>query len=248
MNTPIDFEGYTPYYVQLKNELKSRIQMGEWRPGDQLPGEQELCQIYQVSRTVVRQALDVLDREHLIYRRKGKGTFVTVPKINASYAQKLSGFYHEMKIRGIEPVTHVLKRHIIDAPKKIADNLKLAVGTPIIEIERLRFLYDNPILFVTNYIPLSFCPALAEADLNNRSLYEFLENHTGMVIAFGSRSIEAVRANPVHSKLLEVNTGAPLLMLKSTSYLEDMTPVEYYFSYHRADRSCFQVEMIRVDS
>jgi GntR family transcriptional regulator len=153
-----------------------------------------------------------------------------------------------MKLKGIEPVTHVLQHQIINAPKKNAENMGLSVGAPIIEIERLRFLYDIPILLVTNYIPFSFCPALAEADLNNRSLYEFLESQTGMVIAFGIRSIEAVRANVVQSKLLEVNTGAPLLMLNSTSYLEDMTPVEYYFSYHRADRSRFEVEMIRVDS
>lgn len=248
MIPPIDFKSHIPYYVQMSDELKSLIQQGEWMPGDRLPGEQELCQIYQISRTVVRQALEVLERDHLIYRRKGKGTFVTEPKINASYAQKLSGFYHEMKTKGLEPVTQVLKHNVIEAPKKIADPLALAVGEPVVEIERLRFISNIPILLVTNYIPFSFCPSLAKADLTNRSLYEFLEDQTGMVIAFGARSIEAVQATPCQSQLLKVDPGAPLLMLRSTSYLENKTPVEYYFSYHRADRSRFEVEMIRIDS
>ena len=203
MTPPIDFNSHIPYYIQMSEELKLRIQRGEWKPGDQLPGEQELCHIYEVSRTVVRQALEVLERNHLIYRRKGKGTFVTTPKINANYPQKLSGFYHEMKTKGNEPLTRVLRHSVIDAPKKIADQLDLAVGDPVVEIERLRFIQNIPLLLVMNYVPFNFCPALAEADLNNRSLYEYLENHTGMVIAFGVRSIEAIRANPCQAELFK---------------------------------------------
>ena len=247
MTHSIDFESHIPYYVQFANLIKQQIQTGELNPGDQLPGEQELCQVFEVSRTVVRQALDVLGREQLIYRRKGKGTFVTQPMINASYAQKLSGFYHEMKLRGLEPMTRIIKHQVIQPPTRIANHLNLGPGESVVEIERLRFLYDIPILLVTNYIPYNFCPALAKAELTDRSLYDYLEDQTGMVIAFGKRSIEAVRAKPAQAELLEISPGSPVLKLESVSFLEDMTPIEYYYSYHRADRSRFNVEMFRVE-
>lgn len=247
MTQAIDFDSHIPYYVQFANLIKRQIQTGELNLGDQLPGEQELCQNFGISRTVVRQALDVLGREHLIYRRKGKGTFVTQPIINTSYAQKLSGFYHEMKMRGLEPTTRIIKNQVIRAPKRIAAQLDLSPGDLVVEIERLRFLFDIPILLVTNYIPHEFCPHLVKADLTNQSLYDFLEEQMGMVIAFGKRSIEAVRAKADQAELLEISPGSPVLKLESVSFLEDQTPIEYYFSYHRADRSRFEVEMFRIE-
>lgn len=246
MTPSIDFNSHIPYYVQFAKIIKEQIQTGELNPGDQLPGEQELCQIFDISRTVVRQALDILRRENLIYRKKGKGTFVTQPIINASYAQNLSGFYHEMKTRGLKPTTRIIKHQVIEPPKWIADRLDLDSKQSVVEIERLRFLYEIPIILVTNYIPLHICPSLAKADLTNRSLYDYLEEETGMVISSGKRLIEAVRAKPNQAELLEISTGSPVLKLESVCYLEDKTPIEYYYSYQRTDRSRLEVEIFRV--
>jgi GntR family transcriptional regulator len=82
MTEKINFESYIPYYIQLMDILKEKVQTGVWAPGDQIPGEQDLCEIYGVSRTVVRQALLELELEGVINRRKGKGTFIALPKIN----------------------------------------------------------------------------------------------------------------------------------------------------------------------
>ena len=94
--TTINFDSHIPYYIQLIEALKEKISLGEWKVGDQLPSEPELCEIYGVSRTVVRQALREIELEGLITRRKGKGTFIAEPKISESLAQKLTGFYQDM--------------------------------------------------------------------------------------------------------------------------------------------------------
>lgn len=241
----IDFDSNIPYYVQLITLIKSMIQSGNWKPGAKIPGELELCNAYGVSRTVVRQALRELELEGLVTARKGKGTFVTEPKINESLAQKLTGFYEDMVERGLNPTTEVLHHRIVPCPENVAAHLQIEPSAQVIDIYRRRSVGDAPIQVVTSFIPYDLCPKLATVDLTNRSLYEFLETQCGLLIVRGRRFIEAVAANETEAKLLQVERGSPLVMLDSISYLENGRPVEYYHAVHRGDRSRFEVELVR---
>ena len=245
-NNAIDFSSHIPYYIQLIEALKEKIRSGMWQPGDQIPSEPDLCDAYGVSRTVVRQALREIELEGLISRRKGKGTFVAEPKISESLAQKLTGFYQDMAERGHTIVSQVLHHKVVPANKKVAQYLGIDPGTSVIDIKRLRFVNDEPIVLVESYLPYELCSTLAEADITNQSLYEFLEKECGLIIAYGRRSIEAVLANKTEAKLLQIEVGAPLILLDSVSYLEDDTPIEYYHAVHRGDRSKFEVELVRI--
>ena len=242
----VDHTSPVPYYAQVKEALRERIEHDDWKPGDQLPGEPELCTMFDVSRTVIRQALTELMYEGLIVRAKGKGTFVAEPKIIEGLAQKLTGFYQDMADRGAPPVSRVLKQQLVPASAKVAGFLSLEPGTPVIEIERLRFVKDEPIVVVTTYLPYSRCPELLRTELTRQSLYALMEQRCGLTIARGHRTLEAVAANQYESELLQVNVGAPLMLLDSVSYLEDGTPIEYYHALHRGDRSRFEAELIRI--
>jgi GntR family transcriptional regulator len=242
----IDFNSHIPYYLQLIELLKNRMIQKVWKPGDQIPGEQDLCTEFGVSRTVVRQALGELENSSLIVRRKGRGTFVAEPKISESLVQKLTGFYQDMVEHGMKPITHVLSQVIEPANLKISGYLEIEPGAQLVKIERLRFIEEEPIQLVTSYIPLLLAPTLPEVDLTNRSLYEFLEKECGIFIAKGRRYIEAVSANEKEAKLLNVERGAPLMLLNSISFLEDGRPVEYYHALHRGDRTRFEVELVRA--
>jgi GntR family transcriptional regulator len=246
MKDSINFDSHIPYYIQLMDILREKIQNAEWLPGDQIPGEQDLCEHYQVSRTVVRQALRELDYEGVITRHKGKGTFISLPKISEGLVQKLTGFYQDMVERGLKPGSKVLHQNINPAGEKVARFLEIEPGINVIDIERLRFINDEPIQLVTTYIPFEICPGLASVDLANRSLYEYLEKECGIYIAKGHRYIEAVLANEREAELLGIERGAPLLMLDSVSYSEDGRPIEYYHALHRGDRSRFEVELVRL--
>lgn len=241
----INFSSHIPYYIQLIDLLKDQIQDKKWAPGEQIPGEQELCDTYGVSRTVVRQALRELELSGVITRRKGKGTFIAEPKINEGLIQKLTGFYQDMVERGLQPVTRVLHQRLAPASEKVAEFLDILPGTLVVDIQRLRFINDEPIVVVTTYIPLDVYPPLATVDLTNRSLYEFLEKEGGIFITRGRRYIEAVLANETEAALLEVEPGAPLMMLDSVSYTESGQPIEYYHALHRGDRSRFEVDLVR---
>jgi len=242
----INFESHIPYYIQLMEILKEQVLQNKWRPGDQISGEQELCETYGISRTVVRQALRELEFEGIINRRKGKGTFISTPKINEGLIQKLTGFYQDMIERGHTPGTKVLHQRTVGASEKIAKYLEIKPGTKVIDIQRLRFIDNEPIQLVTTYIPSSLCPDLIDVDLTHGSLYNYLEKEYGIFLARGRRYIESVLCNDNEAKLLEIEKGAPLLMLDSVSYTENGQPVEYYHALHRGDRSRFEVELVRV--
>ena len=115
LNPAVDRDSPIPYYIQVKKALQEHIDHGDRRPGDQLPGEPELCRMFDVSRTVIRQALRELEYEGLIVRQKGRGTFIAEPKIGESLVQQLTGFYQDMVQRGHTPVTQILKQQVVPA-------------------------------------------------------------------------------------------------------------------------------------
>ncbi len=246
LNTPIDFDSPIPYYIQLIEMLKEKINQDELKPGDQIPSEPELCEMYGISRTVVRQALKEMEYEGLIYRRKGKGTFVAEPKISESLVQKLTGFYQDMVERGHTPVTKVLRQEMEPANAKVARHLGLETGAPVFALERLRFVEDVPIVLVTTYLPQELVSELVDYEFSDKSLYGVLENELNLVLSHGRRWIEAVAANEREAELLQVDECDPLVMLESVTHLEDGTPIEYFHAVHRGDRSRFEVELVRI--
>jgi len=241
----VDRNSPIPYYVQIIQAIREQITNGHWQPGYQLPGETEFCQMYDVSRTVIRQALGELVYEGLITRIRGKGTFVAQPKIGESLVQRLTGFYHDMIERGYTPITEVLEQEVIPASPKVASHLKIAEGEMVLKINRKRSIEGVPIVLVTTYLPHKFCKGLEQENFRNQSLYAALENMFGIVIVSGRRTLEAVPANEYEAQLLEIERGAPLILLDSISYLEDGTPIEYYHAVHRGDRTRFEVELVR---
>ncbi len=218
-----------PLYAQVRAGVEARLAAGEWRPGDRIPGEPELCREYGVSRPVVRQALQELAAEGAIVRRKGLGTFVAEPKVvSRSLVHSLVGFYQDMERRGLSIETRVLEQSLQPAGEKIGFRLDLQSLAPVIKISRLRSVGGHPVVLVSSYLPYALCPGLIQADLRSQSLYAFLQQEYGLHIAAGRREIQAVLAGEEEARQLQVDRGSPLLRLESVSYLEDGRPMEYF--------------------
>jgi GntR family transcriptional regulator len=235
-----------PLYVQLRDALQEQIEQGVWVPGDQLPGDQELCEVYGVSRTVVRQALQELSYLGSIVRQRGRGTFVAEPKISStSLVHSLMGFQEDMVERGLELHSEVLDKVMLPADTKVAHYLELESLDPIVKLERLRFVEGEPIVHVTSFLPYDLCPTIMNADLSERSLYAFLEDECGLRIARGRRGIEAIAVNDTEAQLLQIEVGAPAIRMESVSFLQDGRPIEYFDALFRGDRSRFELEVAR---
>jgi GntR family transcriptional regulator len=243
----LDRKSHVPLYIQLKEVLNENIQRGQWKPLERIPGEPELCRSFGVSRTVVRQALKEMEYEGLIVREKGRGTFVAAPRISSrSLVHSLAGFYEDMAERGLEPINKILEQTIMPADPKLAEHLSLEEMEPVIKLTRLRFVGDEPIVWVTSYIPYEACRGLIQAELSNQSLYAFLERECSLRIHKGWRRIDAVAADEHQAVLFEIDEGSPLLRLESVSFLENGRPLEYFVALFRSDRTCFEVELDRI--
>jgi GntR family transcriptional regulator len=244
----VDHEKPVAYHTQVYEALEKLITTKRLRAGDQLPGEPKLCQIFGVSRPVIRQALDQLMRDGLVTRVMGKGTFVTEPKIREGLVGSLTGFHEDMIRQGYTPVSRTLKQALIPATEKIAAHLRLPVGTEVIELRRLRFVNNSPIQLLSTYLPATLCPIVLHADFTYQSLYALLRTECGVTIASGKRSIEAVLANKEEARLLEIPLGAPLILLDSVTYDDSGRAIEYYHAVHRSDRARFEVDLVRTNT
>ena len=242
----IDRTSSIPLYVQLRDALQNQIAQGAWVPGDQLPGDQELCEVYNVSRTVVRQALQELSFQGSIVRHRGRGTFVAEPKISStSLVHSLMGFHEDMVERGLAMQNEVLEKVMLPVNPKIAKYLELENLAPVVKLERLRFVEAEPIVHVTSYLPYDLCPTIMTADLSEQSLYAFLETECNLRIARGRRRIEAVAVHEPEARLLQIENGSPVIRMESVSYLQDGRPIEYFDALFRGDRSRFELEVAR---
>ena len=239
----IDKNSPVPYYYQLEQLLREKIENGRLKPGDALPSEAELCFIFRVSRTVVRQALNKLCQDGIVYKEKGKGTFVAKPKLQEKFIQRTYGFYQEMKERGLEVESKVLEHELVEPPTGIRTLLKLSEGQKVVKTFRLRSVNKELVMFTTTYVRSDLCPGLEKEDLTNRSLYQLLWDKYRLKIFYGQRTLEAVGASKYEADMLKVPRGSPLVYLESVSYLEDGTSIEYFEAWHRGDRCKFAIEL-----
>jgi len=242
---PIHRNSNLPLYAQLTDTLRDRIESGELAVGMQLPSEQELCQAYGVSRTVVRQALNDLHLAGLIRKQRGKNTFVAGAKLEQTWVNKIAGFYQYMAEKGHVLVTHVLGQELIPANAQIASYLNISQGVSVIWIKRLRFVDGEPIQLVDSYVPYAVCPDLLNEDLTNQSLTAYLESK-GLVGTKGRRTLESISANEYQAQLLQIEKGAPLTLLDAVFCVSDGTAIAYSKAVYRGDRTRFEVDLVRI--
>jgi len=238
-------ESPIPYHYQLRELLRDEITSGFWEVGERLPSEYEICKKFELSRTTVREALDALVSEGLLRREKGRGTFVADPKITEHWLDMPDSFSDAMEKQGYRVETKVLNLNVIPAPQKVRQELRLNSNEPVIVLDRLRAILNEPILVVTSYLPHKLCPNLVHDDFTENSLYKLLREKYHININSAKRYMEAVAANELEANLLHVKIGSPLMLIESTAYIEDGTPIEYFKARHRGDRTRFKMESFK---
>ena len=239
----IDRGSPLPFYYQLKKLLADEIESGRWLPGDRMPSEPSICTHFSVSRTTVRQALGELEADGLIRKEKGRGTFIAEHRSTSWLLQSSHGFYEEADGRGHMVTSRVLRNEVAVLPQWAADALQVAPGSEGVVLERLRWVDGALVMYVLNLLPTELSAAVAEADLENGSLYQTLEEAAGLRVFGGRRVVEAITAQDDLSTLLEVEPGAPLMLVESVSWDETMRPFECYRAWHRADRTRIEVQV-----
>lgn len=237
----------SPLYGQLRDAIVQMISSQGLSAGDLLPSEHQLCEDFKVSRTVVRQALAELHNEGLVHRVKGKGTFVAQPKTGERLMHTLMGLHEDVHIRGGVVHSDVLRHATEPASTEVAQQLALPCGSPVVVLQRMRFVDGEPWALSTAWLPSHVGAHIETADMTRESLYVVLERN-GIFGATGWRSVEAVLADQLSAKLLRTEPGSALLKLKSVRRDEHEEPFEYFEALHRGDHSRFEFELTRDET
>ena len=229
----------TPYYLQIAEILRAGIAEGKWEPGQLIPSEASLCEMFAVSRTAIRQALAQLVSEGLLHKEKGRGTFVSRPHV-AIAVQELRGFFDEMTAAGRPVTTSVLRQEAVVIPAVLAPALAVPTGARVVCLERLRSMGDEPLVHVTTYLPLARFSGLLDLDLADRSLYAVLNDDYGVQPHGGVRRLEAVSATAAQARLLGGRARDALLRVTAINVDVGGVPFEVFEGYYRGDRTYFE--------
>jgi len=232
-----------PKYHRLQDVLREQVK--HMSAGERLASEAELCRQHHVSRTTVRKALDELAQEGLIYSVQGKGTFITANKFSTGYVQYTRGFGADMAERGIQVSRQMLARTIEPANEEVARELQLPPGTAVVKFIRLRSAGDCPYDICTNYLPLHLFPDIEGVVWPENSLYSLLNLHYGIQFSRGVRSLEADVCTAEEARLLGIKPRSPVLVLRSTMYDGQGSPVEFNIARIRSDRARIVIDVIQ---
>ena len=233
-----------PRYYQLKEIMREKIRVGEWKPGDLIPSERELGELYGISRMTARQAIMELVNEGLFYREQGKGTFVSQHKITQQLIH-LTGFTEDIKARGQRPGTRVLSAAMCPADEETASRLRIEVGQMIYCLHRIRLADGEPLAVERSHLSFSGCERLLEEDFAQHSLYRTLEAKYGIMLVEAEQELEASVVGEDEAHLLNLAVGSPVLLTRRTTYTERDMPAEYARSTYCGSKYIFYTSMKR---
>ena len=231
-----------PAYQRIQGSLRKRIEAGDLRTGDAVPSERDLAKIHSVSLMTARHALASLEREGVVERRRGIGTFVSAPKIHFN---KLMSYTEQMASRSMTAVSTVLFAKIIDDEQEANARLSLPPKSGVIKLERLRHAAGEPFALETCYLSAAQYPGLLSAPLQRESLFGILERDYKVEIGYADEEVDATAADPRTADLLDVPRREPLLRIRQVIFSTNGKAVLYVLGFYRSDRHNLVIRRFR---
>ena len=238
-------QGPTPLYYQLKNILKSKILSNELKGNERLLSEAELCAEYNVSRATVRQALSELMKDGLIYRDRGRGTFVT----EGAGLKRLSlkGTIENLIAAGEKTRIKVLEYKEVTPPPRVAKVLQLGMAKKVFQLEMVRLIPKGPFGYSSIYFPLGLGKMISPKELNETTeMITFVEGKLKTKAHRANQTIDVELAEKVVAKNLCIKPKTPLLIIERDYYARDGSLMFVTITYFRPDLYKYRIELTRT--
>jgi GntR family transcriptional regulator len=234
--------GGLPAYKRIQDAIVKRLESGQLKPGDVVDSERELARIHGVSLMTARHALAGLEREGMVVRRRGAGTFVAPPKIHFN---KLMSYTEQMAGRGLTGSSKLISLSVVDSEPEVAARLALPSTSRLVKVERLRRGGEEPFAIETCYLSAVEFAEITRSRLDRVSLFSILENDYGLQIAHADEEIDATTADPHTARLLGISPGSPVLRIRQAIYSTKGNPALYVLGLYRSDRHTLLIRRFR---
>lgn len=224
------------FHQHLVEKLRILIRGGSFVPGAKFLTERKIAERFGTSRPTANKALSSLVSAGLLEVRRGAGTFVREGVLDYDL-ERLVSFTDKAKAVGKKPVTELLEYRRLtaaEAPREVAEALRVTGGTPLIYMERVRLADRTPVIYERRHVVASLCPEMTRTDAK-RSLYACWTDKCGLSVTGADETIRAVNAAKAEAELLQVPTGSACFKIIATGHVDDDTPLWHEETYYRAD-------------
>jgi GntR family transcriptional regulator len=229
---------HVPLYRQVEQVLEEKIKTGQWETGSQVPTEQELSDIFEVSTITVKRAIIELVNKGYLYRQRGKGTFVSgslkeqdINSIISLKTEEIGEHPHELISFSLNVANEEIRE------KLNSDTLK------VFNVVRLKIENEEPSALEYTYLPYSKCPDLTPEDINNELIYNILEKKFFIVLGRAKLFIKPFIAQDEIADLLKVEPGTPVFEWERFTYTKHEEIIEYSKFYVRQDKQTYYTEV-----
>ena len=235
-NCSLDKSTPIPLYYSLKNIIKNEIDNGNYPPGSMIPTENEISNIFKISRTTVRQAILELVQEGKLYRIRSKGTFIAKPKIIQGISNTYLNGREQTLLTNRIPSTIVLEFKVVTMPDFMLEICSGDSDSKAIFLYRKRLADNEPIMRNISYMSYDKCSFVLNEDFSKKTIHEVLNSNANTQINRIERIIESVPAGPEDEKVLDMEIGSPVQKIITMRYNSKDELLEYSFSYYRGDQ------------
>ncbi len=240
----INKQSRIPFYYQLADILREVIQESTSEEETEfLPSENELVQSYQISRATVRQALSLLEREGLVHKAKGKGTYIAKHRVRYPLT-KLISTTEEMQRRGWKSGIEVLSFEEIETHSPITESLEIDSSEKVYELCRLRLGNDEPVGLQWAYMPVKIYPGLIDHNLET-SLTQVVDEQFGIIFWSAHEFLRARLPTKFEAKQLQIPKNLPVIYMERITFSPEGNPVEFLQSVWRSDKYEYEFSLTR---
>jgi len=231
--------------MSLYKQIRERIieEYDNYLDGEKLPGERELAEKYSVKRSTIQYAFRKLADEGLVYRVRGKGTFIrrkhkSVMNISDAAVKENKGIAGLVRSYGIMVKNVVLVSGTITGNRFLEEKLDLKEGEPVFALHRVSYGNEEPLAIEYTYVPKKIFPDIDTFDFRMVSLYEYMDARGHLPEKYDKR-LRVVRLFPKEARYLELPVDHPAFSFELIGVDSERQPVAYTESYVRCDRAEF---------
>jgi len=232
-----------PLYVKFQDIIMKKIEAGEFLPGEKLPSERVLAEMYGINRMTVKSAINALVTKGYLYRLQGKGTFAQKKDFHRLNLGLLNepgntGITARVKSQGVKISNKILTKGILSGSRYFSSRLEIDLDAPVYSLHRIRYGNEEPIAVEYTYVPYRHFPGIELIDFKNVSLYDYMDSKGRMPISF-EQKFQIIEVSKKEAKYLELEQGQVVYYFEMIGMDESNTVVEYTENFTRTDKAEF---------